>query len=182
LEGKGTSGLDPSRTDASLTPSDSIGFSHCEVGKLAATIAREQRHRHFEAVRSLWRTGDAIRCLRDATGGGTWRSVLRLCALDAGVHPATLDEAARASQAFPVSERERLLARYDQAGALLTASHVIELARKPPRLRAKGIEILLRTRISTRELRAYLRADDRQLDRGPRDVIRVPTATPSRDG
>jgi hypothetical protein len=75
------------------------------------------------------------------------------------VHPASLYEAVRASDAFPEGHREALLLRFEAAGATLTLSHVIELARFPPRQRAKGIAFLLISRRSIRALRSRLRAD-----------------------
>lgn len=120
-------------------------------------IAREQRNRGFEAVRSLWRTGDALTVLREIAGPQNWRRALHECARSVGVTPASLDEAIRAARAFPEGQREALLRHFEDAHATLTPSHAIELARVTPRQRARGIEALLCTPHSIRQLRCKLR-------------------------
>jgi hypothetical protein len=119
-------------------------------------IRGEQRRRGFDAIRSLWRLGDAVRRLRLVVGPGDWRRTLQTCANAAGMHPESLHDAARASAAFPPDEREPILARFDSSGASLTVSHVIALARATPSRRTSGVEALLRSSHSVRALRAHL--------------------------
>lgn len=124
---------------------------------LADVILAEQRARAFEAIRSLWRTGDAVLALRERVDDGAWRRAVAWCASRADLHPASIDAAARAAAAFRVEERSELIARFEAAGAHLMASHVIELARVAPTRRARGIDCLLRKPHSIRQLRACLR-------------------------
>ncbi len=124
--------------------------------RVAGAILRERRLQLFEAIRVLWRTGDQLSHLRRAVQSGQWRNELGRCAALIDLHPASLYDALRASDAFPPSTREAMLQRFERASAPLTASHVIELARVTPSRRLKGIEILLSKALSVRELRSYL--------------------------
>jgi hypothetical protein len=122
----------------------------------AHVVRREQLKKAYEAVESLWRTGDAVRSLRDASPR-QWRSVLKRLASLAELHPKHLDNAALAAAAFPPAVREELLHRFAAHRMPLTPSHVVELARTNPARRSRGVGALLSTSLSTRELRAYLR-------------------------
>jgi hypothetical protein len=121
------------------------------------TIAREQRYRNFEALRSLWRIGDALLGLQRLARARSWRHTLEECARCLGVAAASLDDALRAARAFPPMDRDVLLRSFEEARAAITQSHVVELARVAPRPRARGIEELLRAPHSTRDLRCKLR-------------------------
>jgi hypothetical protein len=122
-------------------------------------IASEVQKQRFEAIRSFWRIGDAICALRAERPGRGWSKALEGCAKRLGMHPASLDEARRASEAFPPAVREELLARFEQRQASLTPSHVVVLARAVPSSRNRGIEILLQKPLSVRELRSELRTE-----------------------
>ncbi len=122
-------------------------------------IAGEVRKQQFDAIRSFWRIGDAVHALRAESCGRGWLKALEGCAKRLGMHPASLDEARRASAAFPAAAREGLLGRFEQRNASLTPSHVVVLARVPPAARKRGIEILLEKSLSVRELRGELRSE-----------------------
>lgn len=128
-----------------------------EVRGLSEIIAGERLKKNLLAVESIWRIGDAVRRLRDSTRARQWRITLESCAGCVGMHPGSLEEAMRASNAFPDPQRAPLLLRFERMGRLLTPSHVIELARTSARRRAAGIEALLRTPHSVRQLRECLR-------------------------
>jgi hypothetical protein len=125
--------------------------------RAAAAIRREHRRKMFDSIAALWRVGDTVCLLRSITCQGAWRRTLDDLAERVGVAAARLDDAARASAAFPIAEREALLQTFDEADADLTLSQVVELGRTVPRTRALGIGALLSTRMSTRELRAFLK-------------------------
>ena len=101
--------------------------------------------------------GDGVRRLRTCVEAGIWREVIDACASRAGIHTSSLDEAARAAEAFPAALRAEIRERFERARVELTASHVIALARVTPAKRKKGIDALLRERHSVRELRELLR-------------------------
>jgi hypothetical protein len=121
-----------------------------------ATILQEKRSAGYEGVRSLWRIGDAVAKLRMRAGAAAWRRVLRHCSEEVGLHPASLDDAARAARAFPRASRAGLLRRFEESGAPMTRGHIIALARATPARRAQGIEALLGEPQSVRRLRTTL--------------------------
>jgi hypothetical protein len=133
---------------------------HAELRRIVDVIAREQRRRAFEAIRSLWRTGDAVGRLKQLSEKRDWRRTLRWCAERVHMHPSSLDDAARAAAAFRRSDRRALLHCFERANARLTVSHVVELARASPKQRAEGVNALLRETHSIRKLRGTLRRND----------------------
>jgi hypothetical protein len=70
-----------------------------------------------------------------------------------------MDAAIRAAVAFPPEERDALLARLEQAGALISPSHVIELSYANGARRAAAVERLLIEPQAVRALRASLRGE-----------------------
>jgi hypothetical protein len=123
----------------------------------AHLIRSEQRKKAYEGVESLWRIGDVVLWLHDTASPGQWRSTLNRLACLAGLHPKYLDDAALAARAFPSRARRELLTRFEAYSMPLSPSHVIELARTNPVRRIRGVEALLHSSLSTRELRNYLR-------------------------
>ena len=115
---------------------------------LAARNAADQ-----EAIRALWRIGDAVVRLRKHASSGKWRQLLSACAESAGLHPGSLDDAERCALAFPVPEREQLLAKFSEARSPITRSHVVTLARLPRRDRTSAIDHLLRGQCTVAQLR-----------------------------
>lgn len=128
-----------------------------ELERLVTLIVEERRRRTLAALRALWRIGDGVRRFKRVIGRGDWSRTIERCAARVGMHAASLEEAAHAADVFRPAERRALRERFERAGAELTPSHVLELARAPPRERARGVEALLRKRHSIRELRSYLR-------------------------
>jgi len=129
------------------------------VQHLIDAIASEARKQRFDAIRSFWRIGDAVCALRAECPDKCWLKALDGCAKRLGMHPASLDEARRASEAFPPAVREDLLRRFEEQQASLTPSHVVVLARAVPSARNRGIEILLQKSLSVREVRSKLQAE-----------------------
>jgi hypothetical protein len=127
------------------------------IEQLVTLILKERRRKLLTAVRSMWQIGDGVRRLKRAVGSGAWGSTIESCAVQVNMHAASLDEAARAAEAFSAAERKRLHQRVEHDGVELTPSHVIALARALPRKRARGIEALLTNHYTVRELRSYLR-------------------------
>lgn len=128
-----------------------------EIERLVALIRREQQHRMRLAVYSLWRVGDGVRRLKRVVKPGTWSRSLETCAERLAVHASSLVDAGRAAEAFTGPHRRELCARFADAGAELTPSHVIELARAPRRKRSLGVDALLQKPLTVRELRRVLR-------------------------
>jgi hypothetical protein len=128
-----------------------------EAERLVDLIVNEQKKRAFAAVMSLWRIGDGVRRLKTRVDPGAWRSILHECAQRAGFHASSLDEAARAADAFSIPQRIELRERFKTSPYELTPSHVLQLARALPKDRERGVEALLRKRYTVRDLRAYLR-------------------------
>jgi hypothetical protein len=145
-----------------LDPGAEMDPSSCEIDEAVTRILEERQLRSIETIHALWRTGDIVNQLKSAVPYGCWRRTVQACANRAGVHAKWLDEAARVSAAFGGSDRDRLIKSIREAGAILTASHIVELARVGPLKRAKGIEALLRAPHSVRELRACLRGTERR--------------------
>jgi hypothetical protein len=133
------------------------GLTDDALKRVANAIRDEQRQKVIEAIQSLWRIGDTVGLLRERRRNRGWRRDIEACARCAGMHPATLDEALRASDAFPAADRERLLCFVRHARGPITPSHIVELARHNPSRRKAGIEMLVQTPHSIRELRACLR-------------------------
>jgi hypothetical protein len=127
-----------------------------ELDRLVALIRCEQRRKMIVALDSLWRVGDGVLRLKTTVGAPSGGRTLALCAARAGVHASSLDEAARASERFGRDGREALFQRIEDAGAEITPSHVVLLARATPRQRKIGLEALLRRAYSVRELRGLL--------------------------
>ncbi len=128
-----------------------------EAERLVKVILREQRRKAFASIQSLWRIGDAVLRLKKRLDAGASRDVLDSCATRVEMHASSLDEAARAAEAFPRRRRIELRETFERSRVEITASHVVELARVTPRQRKQGIDALLSKRYSVRELRAYLR-------------------------
>src|SRR5579859_7121903 len=105
-------------------------------------VGRERKRQRLAAVHSLWRVGDGVRRLRSVVRRGGWSEALVACGARAGVHPSSLDEAARAARAFGTSERRRLCVRVEGGATDLTPSHVLALARVPRETRALAIEAM----------------------------------------
>jgi hypothetical protein len=133
------------------------GAAAIEAERLVEIILREQRKKAFAAVQSLWRIGDAVRRLKGRLDDEPWRDVLDTCAKRVEMHTSSLEEAARAAEAFPRRLRVDLRETFERARVELTASHVVVLARVTPKQRKQGIDALLNKRYSVRELRAHLR-------------------------
>jgi hypothetical protein len=121
------------------------------------TILRAKHAAGHEGIRFLWSVGDAVVALRDQHGSNDWRKTLARCGEGVGMHPSSLDDAARAARAFPLAAREPLLRRFEGSGKPLARSHVIVLARATPAQRATGIDALLFAPMSVSELRVALR-------------------------
>jgi hypothetical protein len=124
------------------------------LAEAVATIVRERHVANYESIRALWRTGDCVLHLRRLAPRGKWRSLLTRCARQAGVHPASLDDAARAATAYRASERDRLLAIFELSNVSLTRSHVVLLSRLTPWRRPHAIERMLQSPCSVGELRS----------------------------
>ena len=145
-----------------MTPCEAPGETRRiaeEIERIANFIRGQHRRQMLAAVRSLWRVGDAVRRLREIAPEGQWGRAVEICAGRVGMHAASLDEAARAAQAFGVAERRSLLQRFESAATDLSPSHVIELARLPRNRRLEAIDRLLREPHTVREFRSYLRGD-----------------------
>ena len=125
---------------------------------VSAVVRGLRRHKEFHGVLTLWGVGDIVNVLRSAADIGGWGKLLEQFGSMTGMHPERLMDAARAASAFPAVGRDLLLRRFDEAGAVLTPSHVIELARATRGKRELGLELLLSTELSIRELRTRLRA------------------------
>lgn len=123
----------------------------------ANAIVRSRIRYTLRSVVLLWEIGDIVLFLRELADPGSWRRMLTEVSAAVGVHPASLDEAARASAAFPPSVREKILARFDSAKVSLTPSQVILLARAAPSRRNRGLELILANHCSTGDLRRALR-------------------------
>jgi len=166
-------------TKDALTGVTGVDASHAvnefRVQAFVDTIAGEIRQQQLEAIRSFWRIGDAICALRAERPGRGWSKALEWCAKRLGMHPASLDEARRASEAFPPGVREDLLGRFERHRASLTPSHIVVLARAAPPVRNRGIEISLRMSLSVRELRSALRSKRRGHDDIPPSARSNPT-------
>lgn len=121
-----------------------------------STILTERRAADEESIRSLWRVGDAVLELRATVPAGSWRRVLADCAARVGMHPASLDDAARAAFAFPPNDRRRTLALFAQSRTVVTRSHVIAMARVTPLRRRHAMYDLLNEARSVQELRSCM--------------------------
>jgi hypothetical protein len=130
-----------------------------EIDRLVTLVRREQKRRMRTAVYSLWNVGDGVHRLKRAVGPGNWSRSLAACAAKLGLHSSSLVDAGRAAEAFAVGQRRELYERFETAGADLTPSHVIELARVPKGQRSRGIEALLQKSYAVRDLRSYLRRE-----------------------
>jgi hypothetical protein len=128
-----------------------------ETERLIRFIRRAEQRKYRVAVNALWRVGDAVRRLRSHVTRGAWRHTLAFCAARVGLTASALDEAVRAAEAFDTAERRALRRRFAAGPHALMPSHVIELARAPAELRARGVELLLEKPLTVRELRARLR-------------------------
>lgn len=146
--------MSPSDFDSALGESANGGLA---LDRLVELIQREQYRKAFAAVRSLWRIGDGVRRLKRDVGPRLWRTVLRQCAGQVGMHASSLEEAARVAEAFNGAQRAELRKSFRRSKSELTPSHLIVLARAPQKKRERGIEALLLKRYSIRELREYLR-------------------------
>jgi|SRR5579872_1276546 len=129
----------------------------CDLDDAVGKIAREKCTRDLDAIRALWRIGDIVNSLRATVAHGSWRATLALCAARVGVHPKSLDEAARAATAFPASKRDDLIRGFVATGRSVQPSHIVALARVSPARRARGLEALRSSALSVRELRSFLR-------------------------
>ncbi len=130
-----------------------------EIDRLVALVWREQKRRMRTAVYSLWNVGDGVRRLKRTVGPRKWSRSLEACAAKLGLHASSLVDAGRAAEAFAVGQRRELCGRFETAGAELTPSHLIELARAPKGQRSRGIEALLQKSYTVRDLRSYLHGE-----------------------
>jgi hypothetical protein len=130
-----------------------------EIDRLVTLVRREQKGRMRTAVYSLWNVGDGVHRLKKTVGAGNWIRSVEACAAKLGLHASSLIDAGRAAEAFGVAHRRDLCGRFEKAGAELTPSHVIELARAPLRQRARAVEALLQKAYTVRDLRSYLRGE-----------------------
>ncbi len=134
----------------------------------ATKIIATRWQREAGAIRALWLAGDAVRSLRSRVPPGSWRTSLKSLAAQVQIHPKRLDDAERVSSVFREESRETLLRKFETAAGLVTASHLVELARAAPSHRARGLQALAKSPLTVRQLRSYLRAGrDLQAILGP---------------
>jgi hypothetical protein len=124
------------------------------LSELAITILKENSTAHYDNIRALWHIGDEVLKAREIVPSGSWRKELSECAAMAGVHPGSLDDAARAAKAFPTEDRECVLSSFASAGTPLTRSHVVVLSRMTRARRTRAIETMLRAPCSVADLRS----------------------------
>ncbi len=136
--------------------SDASGFDRTNepLRELVTTIVKEKATAHYGSIRALWCIGDQLLKVKQIATPGSWRKIVAQCATTAGVHPGSLDDAARTATAFPSDARECLLTCFADAVTQLTRSHVIALSRMTPARRRRAIEAMLHSPCSVANLRS----------------------------